>query len=187
LLTSKTKTSQLAGTALLAALVIVLDYALKFSGLKIPFPWMPSLKFDFTGIPVALSLLMYGLPSALTTSLVAFVAILVRSGDVVGASMKFVAEFSTVLGLALGLKLTKRFTSNVQKGVGLVLGIAFRIIVMSLANIIVLPNFYGITVAVAYGMIPLIAAFNVVSGAITILLGAFLNEAVKRRFKTPPP
>ncbi len=100
---ASTKSTKLTGTALLAALVVVLDYALKFSGLKIPFPWMPTLKFDFTGIPITLSLLMYGLPSALTTSLVAFIAIIARSGDMVGASMKFAAEFSTVLGLALGI------------------------------------------------------------------------------------
>jgi riboflavin transporter FmnP len=181
------RSSRITGTALLAALVIVLDYALKFSGLKIPFPWMPTLKFDFTGIPIALSLLMYGLPSALTTSLVAFVAILARSGDVVGASMKFAAEFSTVLGLALGLRLTGRFALRIRKGSGLVLGIVFRVAAMSLANMVVLPNFYGIPEVVALGMLPLIAAFNVAGGAITILLGAFLDEAVKKRFPTPRP
>jgi hypothetical protein len=36
-------------------------------------------------------------------------------------------------------------------------------------------------------MLPLIAAFNVAGGAITILLGAFLDEAVKKRFPTPRP
>jgi len=179
------RSSRLTGTALLAALVVVLDYALKFSGLKIPFPWMPTLKFDFTGIPIVLSLLMYGLPSALTTSLVAFVAILARSGDVVGASMKFAAEFSTVIGLALGLRLMGGFSPRLWKAAGLVFGIVFRVVAMSLANMVVLPAFYGIPVAVAYGMLPLVAAFNVAQGAITILLGVFLDEAVKRRFPTP--
>ena len=61
-------TARLTGTAILAALVLVFDYTLKYSGLKIPFPWFPDLKFDFTGVPIALSLLMYGLPSATTTS-----------------------------------------------------------------------------------------------------------------------
>jgi riboflavin transporter FmnP len=179
------KSSRLTGTALLATLVIVLDYALKFSGLKIPFPWMPTLKFDFTGIPITLSLLMYGLPSALTTSLVAFVAIIARSGDVVGASMKFAAEFSTVLGLALGLKLTKQVVPRLRKGLGLSMGILFRVAAMSLANIIVLPAFYGVPQSVAYGMLPLIAVFNVAQGAITVFLGIFLDEAVRKRFPIP--
>ena len=179
------RSSRLTGTALLAALVVVIDYALKFSGLKIPFPWMPTLKFDFTGIPIILSLLMYGLPSAFTTSMVAFVAIIARSGDVVGALMKFAAEFSTVLGLALGLKLVGRLVPWLQKGLGLSIGCLFRVAVMSVANIIVLPNFYGFLESVAYGMLPLIAVFNVAQGTITILLGIFLDEAVRKRYPTP--
>jgi riboflavin transporter FmnP len=181
------RTSRLTGTALLAALVVVLDYALKFSGLKIPFPWMPTLKFDFTGVPIALSLLIYGLPSAMTTSLVAFVAIVARSGDVLGASMKFAAEFSTVLGLWLGLRLAGRLSPTVAKGSGLAFGLVFRVAVTSVANMVVLPGFYGIPEAVAFGMLPLIAVFNVAAGAITILLGMFLDEAVRRRFPAPRP
>jgi riboflavin transporter FmnP len=181
------RSSKLTGTALLAALVVVIDYALKFSGLKIPFPWMPTLKFDFTGIPITLSLLMYGLPSALTTSVVAFVAIIARSGDVIGASMKFAAEFSTVLGLALGFKLTGKIISWLQKGLGLSMGLVFRVAAMSLANIIVLPAFYGIPESVAYGMLPLIAIFNIAQGTITVLLSIFLDEAVKKRFPLPKP
>jgi riboflavin transporter FmnP len=181
---SSRKSSRLTGTALLAALVIVFDYALKFSGLKIPFPWMPMLKFDFTGIPIALSLFMYGLPSALMTSLVAFVGIVARSGDVLSAAMKFAAEFSTILGLALGMKLAERFSPRIQNGSGLTLGVLFRVVAMSFANILVLP-IYSYPMEVAYGMLPLIAAFNVISGTITILLGAFLYEAIKRRFPIP--
>jgi riboflavin transporter FmnP len=181
---SRLKSSTLTGTALLAALVIVFDYALKFSGLKIPFPWMPALKFDFTGIPIALSLFMYGMPSALTTSLVAFVGIVARSGDIIGATMKFTAEFSTVLGLGLGMKVAERFATLVQNGSGLALGLALRVVAMSVANILVLP-LYGYPQPVVYGMLPLIAVFNVASGAITILLGAFLHEAIKRRFPSP--
>jgi riboflavin transporter FmnP len=169
---------------LLAALVIVFDYALKFSGLKIPFPWMPTLKFDFTGVPIALSLFMYGLPSALTTSLVAFVGIVARSGDMIGAAMKFASEFSTVLGLALGMKLASRLSPHLQRGSGLAAGIVFRVAVMSVCNMLVLP-LYGYPEAVAYGMLPLIAAFNIAAGTMTILLATFLNEAIKRRFPTP--
>ena len=60
---NKNNTAKLTGTAILAALVIVFDYTLKYSGLKIPFPWYPNLKFDFTGVPIVMSLFMYGFPS----------------------------------------------------------------------------------------------------------------------------
>jgi hypothetical protein len=56
---------------------------------------------------------------------------------------------------------------------------------MSFANFIVLPAFYGFPESVAYGMLPLIAVFNVAQGTITILLGIFLDEAVKKRFSIP--
>ena len=100
--------------------------------------------------------------------------------------MKFAAEFSTVLGLALGIMLAGRFSDRVRKGSGLTLGILFRVVAMSVTNMFVLP-IYGYPTEVAYGMLPLIAAFNIASGAITILLGAFLYEAIKRRFPTPRP
>jgi len=51
----KWNTTTLAGTATLSALVVILDYALKYSNLKIPFPLLPYLRFDFTGIPVIIS------------------------------------------------------------------------------------------------------------------------------------
>ncbi len=40
----------------MAALVIVFDYTLKYSGMKIPFPWYPNLKFDFTGVPIIMKI-----------------------------------------------------------------------------------------------------------------------------------
>lgn len=65
------------------------------------------------------------------------------------------------------------------------MGLLFRVAAMSLANIIILPAFYGIPESVAYGMLPLIAVFNIAQGTITVLLGIFLNEAVKKRFPMP--
>jgi riboflavin transporter FmnP len=180
---SPSRNVKLAGTALLAALVVVFDYALKFSGLKIPFPWMPMLKFDFTGVPIALSLLLFGLPSAGTTSLVAGVAIVARSGDVLSASMKVIAEFTTVLGMWAGLALASRMRAGrgTGKAAAYVLGVLLRVIDMGAANLVVMPAYYGIPYPVAVGMTPLIAAFNVAQGSLTVLLGYFLHEAYLRR------
>ncbi len=87
----------------------------------------------------------------------------------------------------MGFKLTERLVPRMRKSAGSSMGILFRVAAMSLANIIVLPAFYGVPQSVAYGMLPLIALFNIAQGAITVLLGIFLDEAVRKRFPTPRP
>jgi len=177
----KINTTTLAGIATLAALVVVFDYIMKYSGFKIPFPWLPFLKFDFTGIPIVLSLLLFGLIPGIFTSIIASVAILARSGQVVSSSMKGLAELSTILGMAVGLKLLKRF-----RMVGsFTLGITSRVLTMTCvdlaliyAGVISLPTSYAnvpIMVALLFG------AFNVVQGVLSILGGYSIYEAIKRR------
>ena len=174
------RTMRLTGTAILAALVVVFDYSLKFSGLKIPFPWLPFLKFDFTGIPIALSLLLYGLSSGATTSIVACLAIVARSGELVGAVMKAIAEFSTILGIAIGLYLPSRC----RRTVSVVVGVALRIATMSVTNLIVLPTYYGMLYDVAVDLLPMIGVFNAIQGTLTVLIGHFLYETYVSRFPT---
>ena len=185
-MSSESRTFRITGTAILAALVIVFDYALKFSGLKIPFPWMPFLKFDFTGIPIVVSLLLFGLASAATTSIVACLGIVVRSGDLVGGAMKGMAEFSTVLGMALGLYITgsKGKAGRLGKVISVITGILSRIAVMSLWNLVVLPYYYGLPLSAAVGMLPLLGVFNGLQGALTVILGYLLYEAYVRRVPT---
>lgn len=176
------KSVNLTGTAILAALVIVFDYTLKYSGLKIPFPWMPFLKFDFTGIPIVVSLMMFGLPSGGFTSTVASLGIIARSGDIVSGLMKGFAEFSTVAGMAVGLRLMGSDQDSVMtKGVSYVTGVLARIIVMSLWNLVVLPYYYGMPFDAVVGMLPMLAVFNGMQGTITVVVGYTLYEAYKRR------
>jgi len=171
------ETRILAGTTILAALVVVFDYSMKFSGLKMPFPWLPTLKFDFTGIPIALAYFLFGFVPGVFTSVIAFVAILARSGDVVASSMKALAELSTVVGMALAFRLVPRF-SRVSS---FLLGVLARCSVMFFANLVVLPSFYHMPFAVAVSVSPLIVAFNVLQGSLGILGGYFLHEALRRR------
>ena len=158
---NENKSVRLTGTAILAALVIIFDYTLKYSGLKIPFPWYPNLKFDFTGIPIALSLFLYGFPSSVTTSLVAGVGIVARSGNLISASLKVAAELSTVIGLHLGDKVSK--SRYVKWGSGLL----SRVLLMSIVNLYVLPNVYRVPMEATIGLLPVI--------------GYFLFEAVQSR------
>ena len=176
-------TVRLVGTAILAAMVIVFDYTLKYSGLKIPFPWMPFLKFDFTGVPIMISLFMFGLPSAVSTSLAALLGIIARSGELVGATSKALAELSTALGIAAGLRLTgdRGIGDNITKGASVALGLLSRVVVMSLWNIVVLPNYQGIPYDIVIGLLPMLGVFNAMQGAISALLGYTLYEAYIRR------
>lgn len=171
-----TKTIKLAGTAVLGALVVVFDYTLKFSGLKIPFPLFPVLKFDFTGIPIVLSYLVFGLSSGATTSSIAFLAILLRSGDAIGPLMKAIAELSTIAGMALFIRRTNRM----GKTLSIALGIVLRVVVMSVVNLIVLPIFYTqyYTFSAAVLFLPLLGVFNTIQGSISIFGGLLIYKAI---------
>lgn len=179
----KMRTRILTGTTILSALVVVFDYTLKFSGLKIRFPWLPFLKFDFTGIPIVLSFLLFGLVSGATTSSIAFLAILVRSGDVISSLMKGLAEFSTILGMALGLVLLR--TTKFNKLASFTFGISSRALIMICMNLILI--FAGVlTLYGTYAEIPvvvslLVGAFNAIQGSLSILGGYFIHEALIRR------
>ena len=175
-LSNQRNTVRLTGTAILAALVIVFDYTLKYSGLKIPFPWYPNLKFDFTGIPITMSLFLYGFPPSVMTSLVAGIGIVARSGNVISASMKVAAELSTVAGIHIGQRIATK-----NRYISWISGLASRILVMTLVNLYVLPNVYRVPMEATIGLLPLIGVFNAIQGAITIGLGYFLFEAVRSR------
>ena len=166
--------------AMLSALVVVFDYTMKFSGLKIRFPWLPFLKFDFTGIPIMLSVLIIGLAAGTATSIVAFLAILVRSGNIIGASMKALAEFSTVLGFYLGNKIIKD-ESKLRKPLSFILGCTMRILIMFIFTIPVFTLYYGMPLNTALTISPLVAAFNLLHGFLSMLGGSLLYEAIKRR------
>ena len=180
----KLDTKTLGGTVVLGALVVVFDFTMKYSALKIRFPWLPFLKFDFTGIPIVLSFLLFGLMSGATTSTIALLAILGRSGDVIGSSMKGLAELSTILGMALGLAL-KSNPSKLRKPTSFILGISARSLVMICTNLILI--FTGVVALYGdYAEIPvivslLVGAFNAVQGSLSILGGYFIYEAIIRR------
>lgn len=164
-------TAKLTATAILAALVVMLDYA----GLKIPFPWMPLLKFDITGVPIALVTLLFGVVSGALTSIIAFLSIVVRSGNYVGAYMKAIAEFSTVIGFGTIKYLPERF----KRVVPIVIAIILRVLFMTVANMYVMPYVYMIPWEATLSMLPMIGVFNALQGLITTGLGVIIYERLK--------
>jgi len=177
----KLNTSTLSGTATLAALVVVADYTMRYSNLKIPFPWLPHLKFDFTGIPIVISALLFGLIPGTFTSIIASAAILARSGDVFGTSTKGLAELSTMAGIVKGLGLFKRLRTPSSVALGLTL----RVVIMMIANlafiysgILLLPSAYKEALWV---WILVTGAFNVAQGVVSAAGGYIVYEAIKKR------
>lgn len=179
----KIDTKTLAGIIVLAALVVVFDYTMKYSGLKIPFP-VPGLEFlvfDFTGVPIVLSMLLYGLIPGGFTSAIAVLAILARSGKIISALMKGIAEFSTVLGMFLGFKAARRFRLPAV----FLLGIILRFLVMTIANFALI--YCGLMpIPTSYKEVPLIylsltGIFNIVQGCISMVFGCLIYAAVKKR------
>lgn len=160
----------------MSALVVVFDYSLKFAGVKMPFPVFPVLKFDFDGIPIVLSLLLYGPYSAFATCFVAFVAILARSGAALNASMKALAEFGTILGLIPFYKMN----SAGSRGLAVVSGVLVRVLIMVLANLAVWPLVYQSAEA-AIAFIPFLAVFNAIAGVISISGGYLIHRALAKR------
>lgn len=177
---AKTSTTIIAQTSILGALVVVFDYAMKFSGFKIIFPWLPYLKFDFTGIPIVLSFLLISLKSGAATSVVAMLAILVRSGDVVSAFMKALAEFSTVLGMFIGMTVFKK-NLKLSKPASFFTGCTARVLIMAIANLLVLPLYTSITFEAVLLTTPLTAVFNLIHGLLSIFGGYLVYEALKLR------
>lgn len=177
----KMNTKILAGTTILAALAVVLDYAQKYSSLKIPFPWLPQLKFDFTGIPIVLSTLLFGFVPGLITCLVASLAILARSGSVVSSSMKGLAEFSTILGIIVSVRLFGKF--SVMRSC--TLGTGVRVIIMLVANFALV--YAGImpldqtflNTPLIWGV--LVGVFNFLQGGLSAFGGYFFYETIRRR------
>lgn len=179
----KRKSVMLAGTALLGAVVAVLDWTFKMAGLKIPFPFPPLsyLVFDFMGVPMLLAYFLFGFPAGIVTSFVAFVSISFRDPTFFKGFMKFLAETATIASVYTVLR-ARKLSNDRWKLLAVVSGIVVRVAVMDLAVVSLLPvvGYYPTYVAVVI-LLPLFTLFNIIQGSISLFGGFFLYEAVIRR------
>ncbi len=176
-LNHRRKSIFIAGTALLGSVVVVLDWMSKTAGLKIPFvPPLGFLKFDAIGIPMLLSYFLFGFLSGTITSLVGWFSISYR--DPFSGFMKFLAEFSTIIGVFLVLRVRSPNTGW-WKGFAMFSGILARVVIMATANIALLPIFYPTTpIDFVLAWLPLISLFNILQGAVSVLGGFVIYEAI---------
>jgi hypothetical protein len=179
---TKRKSVYIAGTSLFGALVFVLDWTFKLTGLKIPFPLMGVLRFDPLGIPILISFFLFGIFSGTATSLIAMLSIAFRNPF--SGFMKFLAEFTTILGFYIVFRV-KGVTDKRWKFVAMGFGILLRVLIMSVTNALLLPLFLPTyyTFDTVIVLLPIIGVFNVIQGAISVFGGFLFYEAVALRFQ----
>jgi len=170
------KSAFIAGTAILGAVVAVLDVGVR---LKIPFPIFPILKFDVMGIPMVLAYLSFGLLSGIIACLVAFATISFR--DSFSGFMKFLAEAATIIGAYIIVRVKSPHTSHKSKMLATFSSVILRVAVMAAANFLLLPMFTTTTTQAVAALLPFICLFNALQGAISIAGGFLIYEAVIRR------
>ncbi|MDG6929011.1 MAG: hypothetical protein JRN29_03055 [Nitrososphaerota archaeon] len=117
----------------LAATLAALASLISISGLSVPFPLMPFLRFDAAEIPDALAFLLLGPTGGLAVTTIHWMTLnLSASFDpVVGPTMKFMAVFATLLGMYVGTLFLGRGSSDRRSFLSLLVwGTALRFLIM---------------------------------------------------------
>lgn len=147
--------------SILGALSAMLEYQ-PGPPFDIAFPLYPRITWDFTGIPMMISLLLCGPLCAVYTCLIGCSLIFFR-GNIPGGIFKVLAELATILGYAV---FKRNFTIDTAKAT------LSRVATMSVANYYLLPFFYGkygMTSETAAALLAPIAVFNITQALINIL------------------
>jgi riboflavin transporter FmnP len=172
----------IAGTTLLGATVVVLDWLSKIFSLKVPFPLLIVLKFDVIGIPAVMAYLLFGPLSGVIACLVAFLSISFRNPF--SGFMKGLAELATVIGAFLILRVKSPPVLHKRKKIFAgISSVALRVVMMAVANVLLLPvflsNFYTTETVIA--LLPAFSLFNAIQGIISIAGGFLVYEAILLR------
>jgi riboflavin transporter FmnP len=130
------RTMDIAGGAIFGVLAVII----RISGIKIPFPPIPYLVFEFSEVPVVLSLLIFGPLAGIISALCCW-AILNAIGEFVpiGPAMFLAASLSTICGIYAGIRVVGRIRLSIKAALlsGYVAGLALRSTIMTLLNYIV--------------------------------------------------
>ena len=154
----KLDTRKLALASILAGLCGVFEI-IPGPPFDIPFPLYDRVSWDLTGMPMVISLLFTGPIGAIYTCLIGCSFIFLR-GNIYGGIFKLIAELATILAFAA---MRKGFIPKT------VAAVASRILVMTVANYVLLPEFYGMPVSVVVGILPALAVMNGSQALINII------------------
>ena len=121
-------------TAIFSAMAV----AITLTKLTIPFPPLPYLKIDFSEIPVTVAMLLMGPVYGFLSSVIYWLVLTMRAGDLLGPAMKFAAVSSMIVGFWVAsvvysrVARRKSITSTII--IGFLLGSLFRVVIMSVFN-----------------------------------------------------
>lgn len=134
----RSRSAAIAVTAIFSAMAVVIT----MTNLTIPFPPLPYLKFDLSEVPVTVALMLMGPVYGFLSSVIYWIVLTMRAGDVLGPAMKFAAVASMIVGFwvasAIYRRVVKKKSIISMMVSGFLLGSLFRIIVMSVFNYLVL-------------------------------------------------
>jgi len=177
--------------------------AITLTKLTIPFPPLPYLKIDFSEVPVTVAMLLMGPVYGFLSSVIYWLVLTMRAGDLLGPSMKFAAVSSMIVGFWVASVIYKRvarrksITSTIV--IGFLLGSLFRVVIMSVFNYILLlyiAPYYVDFIAPLLGAIGLpaettmdvviwslllTAVYNVIHSAVSVFPAYILTKASLER------
>jgi riboflavin transporter FmnP len=151
-------TRKLALASILGALSAVFEI-IPGPPFDIPFPLYDRVSWDLTGMPMMISLLFTGPIGAVYTCFIGCSFIFLR-GNVYGGIFKVVAELATILAFAA---IRRGFVTKSTAAV------ASRVVVMTVANYLLLPVFYGMPVSFVVDILPALAVMNGTQALINII------------------
>lgn len=135
----------------------------------IPFPLLPQVSWDITGLPMMVSLLLNGPLSAVYTCIVGCSIIFLR-GNFSGGVFKVIAELATLLAFA-----------SLNKGAVIksITAVGSRVLTMTIANYYLLQIFYGIPEPAVISLLPPIGLFNATQALINIIPAYIIYSRIK--------
>ncbi|RLF03056.1 MAG: hypothetical protein DRJ64_08690, partial [Thermoprotei archaeon] len=106
------RTQKLSLTAVMGATAIITS----LMKIEIPFPILYYLKIDFAEIPAYLTYFLVGAKLGILCGSFHFIGLALRSGDILGPLMKYLAEISNILGMFIGARISKKRVIEIGAG-----------------------------------------------------------------------
>jgi riboflavin transporter FmnP len=163
----KLDTRQLAIASLLGALSIISELT-PGPPFDIKFPLYDQVSWDLTGIPMMISLLLFGLTTGLYTTLVGCSVLMLRNPT--GGTFKLIAELATLFGYSILSK------SVILRSI---LATASRVLIMTVANYVLLQAFYRIPESYVVSLLPVLAVFNISQALINIVPSLMIATRIR--------
>ncbi|MBU5405028.1 ECF transporter S component [Paraeggerthella hongkongensis] len=169
--TNKWETRQLVTMALLCAIGVLLSF--------VEFPLLPGvtwLKYDASAMPAMVCGFAFGPAAGLSVGIVGAVIHGILFADFSGALMNILVVTGFILPAAIVYRKTRSFKGGV---LGLVLSVLAATLMAIVGNLIITPAWLGVPLdAVIAMIIPVLAPFNLVKGALNAVLTLIVYKSI---------